>query len=159
MSDWEGCSEQIMHDCELTKLMSIQDGRVVAAVLHRLPARGRHHRALGAPAQRYVSDVRILAPFPPAGVHSDTDLSVVCHVSCWLGVLLKAEWVPGQGCAITDTRNKVLAATFIYTMCFDFIVLVLTGIKLGITTAGSRKDRSRIVRLIFDDGLIFFIVA
>ena len=74
------------------------------------------------------------------------------------GILLKAEWVPGQGCAITSTDNKVLAATFIYTMCFDFTVLTLAAVKLGVAST-PRSERSRIVRLIFHDGLIFFIVA
>lgn len=75
------------------------------------------------------------------------------------GILLTAAWIPGQGCAITNTSNTILAATFIYSMCFDFLVLVLTAIKLGITGKSARKDRSKIVRLIFDDGLIFFMVA
>ena len=75
------------------------------------------------------------------------------------GILLTASWIPGQGCAITNTSNTILAATFIYTMCFDFLVLLLTAFKLGITSQNTRKDRSRIVRLIFDDGLIFFMVA
>ncbi|KAH9852211.1 hypothetical protein C2E23DRAFT_731204 [Lenzites betulinus] len=74
------------------------------------------------------------------------------------GILLKAAWVPGQGCAITNTSNTILAATFIYTMCFDFTVLTLTAVKLGIISV-PRRDRSKIVKLIFDDGLIFFIVA
>ncbi|OJT08135.1 hypothetical protein TRAPUB_958 [Trametes pubescens] len=74
------------------------------------------------------------------------------------GILLKAAWIPDQGCAITNTNNKLLAATFIYSMCFDFTVLALTAFKLGIISV-PRKDRSKIVRLIFDDGLIFFIVA
>ena len=43
-------------------------------------------------------------------------------------------------------------------MCFDFIVLALTAIKLGIAYIPWR-ERSRIVRLIFDDGLIYFFVA
>ncbi|KAI8976582.1 hypothetical protein BD414DRAFT_158407 [Trametes punicea] len=74
------------------------------------------------------------------------------------GILLKAAWIPGQGCVITHTSNKLLAVTFIYTMCFDFLVLVLAGYKLGITSVG-RKNRSKIVKLIFDDGLIYFVVA
>ncbi|KAI0370506.1 hypothetical protein BV20DRAFT_1073819 [Pilatotrama ljubarskyi] len=74
------------------------------------------------------------------------------------GILLKAAWIPGQGCAITHTSNSILAATFIYSMCFDFFVLSLTAWKLGVVSV-PRKDRSKIVRLIFDDGLIFFIVA
>ncbi|KAI0763032.1 hypothetical protein BD413DRAFT_213369 [Trametes elegans] len=75
------------------------------------------------------------------------------------GVLLKAAWIPGQGCAITYTNSKILSAAFIYTMCFDAIVLGLTAWKLGCITSVSRQDRSRIVRLIFDDGLIYFFVA
>lgn len=83
---------------------------------------------------------------------------LICSRSL-LGILLTAAWIPGQGCAITNTSNTILAATFIYSMCFDFLVLVLTAIKLGITGKSARKDRSKIVRLIFDDGLIFFMVA
>ena len=74
------------------------------------------------------------------------------------GILLNAAWAPGQGCAITKTRNTILAATFIYTMCFDFAVLVLTAAKLGVMNT-SRRDRSKIVKLIFEDGLIYFMVA
>jgi len=72
-----------------------------------------------------------------------------------LGVLLKAAWVPGQGCIITATDNNLLAITFIYSMSFDFVVLFLTGWKLAFPTGG----RSHLVKLIFGDGLIFFIIA
>ena len=65
--------------------------------------------------------------------------------------------MPNQGCVITQTSNTILAATFIYTMCFDFTVLTLTGVKLGVTL--TTRDRSRIVKLIFDDVLIYFMVA
>ncbi|KAI9065311.1 hypothetical protein FKP32DRAFT_1568183 [Trametes sanguinea] len=74
------------------------------------------------------------------------------------GILLRAEWIPGQGCAITKTKNNILAGTFIYTMCFDFIVLSLAAFKLGLAPI-PRQNRSRIVRLIFHDGLIYFMVA
>jgi hypothetical protein len=70
------------------------------------------------------------------------------------GVLLKATWMQG-GCVITKTSNKILAASFIYGMTFDLIVLCLTGIKLAFPT----NRRSKLVSLIFGDGLIFFIVA
>lgn len=50
----------------------------------------------------------------------------------------------------------MLAATFIYSMVFDFIVMSLTAIKLVEPGSGSR---SRLVALIFKDGLIYFIVA
>ncbi|KAL1746039.1 hypothetical protein HDZ31DRAFT_62599 [Schizophyllum fasciatum] len=71
------------------------------------------------------------------------------------GILLKAVYVPGQGCAITQTDSKILAATFIYTMAFDFTVLSLTAWKLIFPAGG----RSRLVSLIFNDGLIYFLVA
>ena len=71
------------------------------------------------------------------------------------GILLKAAWIPGQGCAIIDTDNKLLAATFIYSMVFDLTVLVLTAFKLVYPASG----RSRLVELIFKDGLIYFAIA
>jgi len=70
------------------------------------------------------------------------------------GVLLKAEWTPG-GCAIIYTNNKILAASFIYGMAFDFLVLCLTAWKLAFPSGG----RSRLITLIFGDGLIYFLVA
>jgi len=71
------------------------------------------------------------------------------------GVLLKAKWVDGEGCLITATDHRLLGITFIYTMTFDFIVLLLTGWKLMITTGA----RSHLVKLVFGDGLIFFMIA
>ena len=72
------------------------------------------------------------------------------------GLLISAAWIDGVGCVITKTNNQVLAATFIYTMAFDFTVLCLTAYKL-IVFPGT--GRSRLVKLIFGDGLIFFMVA
>lgn len=70
------------------------------------------------------------------------------------GVLLKAEWAQGA-CVIIYTNNKILAASFIYGMTFDFIVLCLTAWKLAFPSGG----RSRLITLIFGDGLIYFLVA
>ena len=79
------------------------------------------------------------------------------------GVLVKAKWVPGIGCAITETNNTILAAIFIYSMCFDLIVLLLNMYKLiGIHWNPSSKQRlvqSRLSQMIFADGLIFFFIA
>lgn len=72
-----------------------------------------------------------------------------------IGVLMKAIWIPGQGCTITQTDSKLLAATFIYSMAFDLLVLILTAYKLLYPATG----RSRLVELIFNDGLIFFVIA
>jgi hypothetical protein len=70
------------------------------------------------------------------------------------GILLTAVWDPRAGCVITSTNNSMLSATFIYSMCFDFIVLCLTGYKLA-----ASGNRSRVVNLIFQDGLVYFFVA
>jgi len=70
------------------------------------------------------------------------------------GILLKAAWVQG-GCSIIKTSNTILAASFIYGMCFDLVVLCLTGLKLAFPAGG----RSQLVSLIFGDGLIYFVVS
>ncbi|KAK0458818.1 uncharacterized protein EV420DRAFT_1678962 [Desarmillaria tabescens] len=76
------------------------------------------------------------------------------------GVLLKAEWTSEGGCAITSTDNKLLAVTFIYSMAFDFTVLMLTGWKLVFRApSATRVGRSMLVTLIFGDGLIYFVIA
>ena len=68
---------------------------------------------------------------------------------------MKAQWVDGEGCVITQTSNTVLAATFIYSMCFDLVVLILTAAKL----AFPQGKRSQLMNLLFRDGLIYFIIA
>lgn len=69
-------------------------------------------------------------------------------------MLLKATWIPGEGCAIIHTDNTVLAATFIYSMCFDALVMSLSAVKLYKRTKGSQ-----LVSMLFKDGLIYFLVA
>ncbi|KIP12126.1 hypothetical protein PHLGIDRAFT_98489 [Phlebiopsis gigantea 11061_1 CR5-6] len=71
------------------------------------------------------------------------------------GVLLKAEWEPGTGCVITKTNTTILAATFIYSMCFDLVVLVLSAIKL----AFGEGQRSQLMDMLFRDGLVYFMIA
>ncbi|KDQ58545.1 hypothetical protein JAAARDRAFT_34361 [Jaapia argillacea MUCL 33604] len=71
------------------------------------------------------------------------------------GILLKAVYIPGEGCVITSTSNTVLAGTFIYSMAFDFVVLTLTATKMAFPVGG----RSKLFNMIFQDGLIYFIVA
>ncbi|EIN08350.1 hypothetical protein PUNSTDRAFT_68830 [Punctularia strigosozonata HHB-11173 SS5] len=71
------------------------------------------------------------------------------------GILLKAAYFPGQGCVITQTSNKLLAISFIYTMIFDLIVLSLSAVKLAFPKAA----RSKLVNLVFGDGLIYFVLA
>ena len=88
--------------------------------------------------------------------HTDGIIALV------IGVQSEAIWIAGVGCEITKTYNKILAAIFIYSMCFDFIVLLLTVYKfIGITSSPSRdlKGQGRLTHMIFTDGLIFFILA
>ncbi|KAF8887540.1 hypothetical protein BD779DRAFT_1611503 [Infundibulicybe gibba] len=89
-------------------------------------------------------------------------LIILGHWSLILqGVLLNAIWVPGTGCVITKTNNTVLAATFIYSMCFDLVVLLLNAYKLlGINASHHQGlGSSRLAKMIFEDGLIFFFIA
>jgi len=114
------------------------------------------------------------SPFPPIPFHTcllpppnshlnntESNQMLTAHA----GVLLRATWVPGTGCVITSTNTTVLAATFIYSMAFDLIVLILNAYKLlgvkvkrGKGEAGAMAS-SRLGRLIFGDGLIFFFIA
>jgi len=71
------------------------------------------------------------------------------------GILLTAAWFPGQGCVITSTDSKILSASFIYGMAFDFVVLILTGFKL-LRPLGTK---SHLVDMMFADGLYYFIIA
>ena len=69
-------------------------------------------------------------------------------------MLLKATWDETRGCVIMHTDNTVLAATFIYSMCLDLVVLLLSGYKIL-----QYGRRSQLTTLLFKDGLIYFIVA
>ncbi|KAH8822636.1 hypothetical protein DL96DRAFT_1698148 [Flagelloscypha sp. PMI_526] len=85
------------------------------------------------------------------------------------GALLTAVFIPGQGCIIINTNDTVLVATFIYGMCFDFVVLLLNAWRLCNLPETLRTDaaafgytgwhKSKLGRLIFRDGLIYFVVA
>ncbi|KAF8840542.1 hypothetical protein BDN67DRAFT_903296 [Paxillus ammoniavirescens] len=77
------------------------------------------------------------------------------------GVPVSAMWVPGVGCAIVEGNTTNAAATFIYSMCFDFVVLCLTAYKLAWTPrrTGSFMLHTKLVRMIFSDGLVYFIIA
>ncbi|KAG2059771.1 hypothetical protein BDR06DRAFT_905312 [Suillus hirtellus] len=89
-------------------------------------------------------------------------LIIIGHWSLILqGILLTAVWLPGVGCAITHSDTTILAATFVYSMCFDFVVLCLSAYKLAWThtRSGTSIAPSRLVRMLFSDGLIYFFIA
>jgi len=72
------------------------------------------------------------------------------------GVQLGSVWSPElNSCIITSTNTTILAATFTYSMCFDLIVFLLNAYKLGV----KRHGKSRLSKMIFKDGLIFFFIA
>ncbi|KAL1671189.1 hypothetical protein EV122DRAFT_226986, partial [Schizophyllum commune] len=68
------------------------------------------------------------------------------------GGLLQVQWLEGSGCAITDPNTRILAATFMYTMVFDLIVLSLNLWKV-------LRNKTQLARMLIGDGLIYFIVA
>ncbi|KAL0959635.1 hypothetical protein HGRIS_011337 [Hohenbuehelia grisea] len=93
-------------------------------------------------------------------------LIILGHWSLILqGVLLKAHWESSIGaCVIDSTDNTILAATFIYSMAFDLIVLLLSGYKLLHNTQigtirTSLTSTSELGKMIFTDGLIYFFIA
>ncbi|KAH7868942.1 uncharacterized protein C8R40DRAFT_796977 [Lentinula edodes] len=77
------------------------------------------------------------------------------------GVLLKAAWSPeANQCIIISTNNTILAATFIYSMVFDLLVFLLNAYKLGSRKGNiSSMGESRLGKLLFGDGLVYFFVA
>ncbi|KAG6377384.1 hypothetical protein JVT61DRAFT_15180 [Boletus reticuloceps] len=78
-----------------------------------------------------------------------------------LGVLLKVIWVERVGCTIIKSNTTILAATFIYSMSFDLVVLCLTAYKLAWTRriSGTSGIHGKLVRMVFSDGLVYFILA
>ena len=76
-------------------------------------------------------------------------------------MLLKVIWVSGVGCTIIESNTTILAATFIYSMSFDLVVLCLTAYKLAWTRriSGTSGIHSKLVRMVFSDGLVYFIIA
>ena len=72
------------------------------------------------------------------------------------GVLLTAIWVPGQGCVVSGTNNTILAATFIYSMCFDLLILCLSAYECFI---GVKGGRSQLMTLLIKDSLLFHCVC
>ncbi|KAG1741879.1 uncharacterized protein EDB91DRAFT_1129973 [Suillus paluster] len=89
-------------------------------------------------------------------------LIIIGHWSLILqGLLLTAVWVPGVGCQIMHSNTTILAATFIYSMCFDFVVMCLSAYKLAWIPMrrGTNGARTKLVGMLFSDGLIYFFIT
>lgn len=90
--------------------------------------------------------------FNLTGGHYDT---------CWLRpsevvVKTRAAWYSISGCLLSHTPTREISALFLYSSCFDFIVLLLSAVRL--LTVNATK-RSKLANLLFQDGLIYVVVA
>lgn len=88
---------------------------------------------------------------------------IVCLILGHYGIIIRSmfgahsTWLDGAGCVTSNLQSSLFAAMYIYTMVFDFIIMSLTAYKLWYSNRG--MQRSRMVKLLFKDGLIYFIVA
>jgi len=77
------------------------------------------------------------------------------------GTLLNVAWDNETGgCQIISTQNRVLVATFIYSMVLDLLVFLLTAYKLWFKRGKpGAMGESRLGRMLFGDGLVYFFIA
>lgn len=76
----------------------------------------------------------------------------------FLGVIsVRAAWNPaGNMCIVTGTSTTLLRLVYGYTMSFDLMVLVIS--TTGLLRTGGRQS-SDLWKLLFRDGIVYFIVA
>ncbi|KAF9534414.1 hypothetical protein CPB83DRAFT_756352 [Crepidotus variabilis] len=67
-----------------------------------------------------------------------------------------AQWNPEtRNCIVVQTKPSLLNTTFFFTMAFDFLILVFTAIAL----LGRHSARTDLWRLLFQDGLVYFLIS
>lgn len=72
------------------------------------------------------------------------------------GIAAHAFWDGiSAGCIATTTKSYILEASFIYVICFDSIVFVLLAWEL----AYQNFRRSKLVDLVFKDGLMYVLIV
>ncbi|KAJ7904319.1 hypothetical protein B0H14DRAFT_2662270 [Mycena olivaceomarginata] len=70
--------------------------------------------------------------------------------------VVRAVWDHDLGtCIVVSTNPSLLRITFFFTMGFDFIILVATAVAL----MGRHSARTDLWRLLFTDGLCYFVVT
>ncbi|PFH52681.1 hypothetical protein AMATHDRAFT_74138 [Amanita thiersii Skay4041] len=70
--------------------------------------------------------------------------------------IVTAEWRDDvKACVVTQTFPSLLNSTFFYTMAFDFIILVFTARAL----IAKHSFRTDLWRLLFQDGLVYFLIS
>ncbi|KAK0480509.1 hypothetical protein EDD18DRAFT_1205509 [Armillaria luteobubalina] len=90
-------------------------------------------------------------------------VSLVALICGQFGIILKsvtnvhASFIYGAGCSIDSTESSLFAAMYLYTMGTDFIVMCLMVYKLWYKRR--HQQRSRIMKLMFVDGLAYFALA
>ena len=71
---------------------------------------------------------------------------------------VKAIYLDDQpGCVLVSVEGNVVAATFLATMFVDFVVLLLTVYKTYMEYKS--MYHSGLIKLIFRDGLLYFVVV
>lgn len=68
----------------------------------------------------------------------------------------KGAHLAGFGCVVAEVAAQRLYLTFCYSVGLDFTVLALCGYKLYVQSHG--HARSRLVKLLMQDGLVYFII-
>ncbi|KAF9534947.1 hypothetical protein CPB83DRAFT_222827 [Crepidotus variabilis] len=94
-----------------------------------------------------------------------TGLLVVISIAQWViimtgAVRIQVSWTPRTGCHTIQT-NFSLRVVFLYTICFDLLVLGLSAFKLR-TTIPASETRLRplsIAVLVLRHGIIFFAIS
>lgn len=109
----------------------------------RHPSHFDYLRSLGDSASRYVRS--LTSPIRPCAY---IPLPLACVVS--------ASYVPGTGCVADQTKSILLLMTFVWSIFLDATVFLLSAWKI---LAPGPGRRSRLVDMIFKDGLIYFFVA
>ncbi|KAF5321917.1 hypothetical protein D9619_000954 [Psilocybe cf. subviscida] len=67
-----------------------------------------------------------------------------------------SQWDPASdGCVVVQTNPSMLNMTFFFTTSFDFIILLFTAVALQ----SRHSARTGLWNLLFQDGLVYFIVS
>ncbi|KAF8901705.1 hypothetical protein CPB84DRAFT_1777231 [Gymnopilus junonius] len=70
--------------------------------------------------------------------------------------IVVSQWDPVlKACVVIQTNPSMLNTTFFFTMGFDFIILIITAIAL----LARHSARTGLWKLLFQDGLVYFIVS
>ncbi|PPQ77775.1 LOW QUALITY PROTEIN: hypothetical protein CVT25_011210 [Psilocybe cyanescens] len=70
--------------------------------------------------------------------------------------IVVSQWEPTmKACVVVQTNPSMLNITFFFTMGFDFVILIFTAIAL----LGRHSARTDLWKLLFQDGLVYFLLS